>query len=354
MKRELNNRPANSSRHFKNLRIAVWHIVGITIIIGFQIVAMGGIGAKVTTKGWLTYLLQVVTFYANFLFIVPLWYHKRKLATLFSRLLLLISLHILTRGWIIYGSFWQVGYIAFVTSAVQLILASLQLAIVLGLSFFLGLHDLSVKRREQISVAQQKAQEALEEKLRIECIMSQLQLSPHSLFNSLNYIKVRSENVLPDVGNITDLVADILRHTLIDISIIKMVLLSAEVDLVDKYIQLHKQLSTFHPYIDFTHFSNCTESDLEIPPSVLFTLTENVLKYSVLNDPDTPAKIQMHVEGNILFFHAFNYKRGFPLPGRGRGLNSVRTILRYYYPEKHNLTIDETEQTFSLKLTINL
>ncbi|AOM80050.1 histidine kinase [Pedobacter steynii] len=337
-----------------SLKLILLHIFGVMFIIGSQMLLIISAGLNITFKGWLIFVLQTLTFYAGIFWLIPIRSPKTKIIAFVGRLSVLIIGYGFLRGWIIIGGFWHADFWKFVILYDQLVLTSLQLMLVLILSFYIWLYQVGEIKGKQLVIANRKASEALEEKLRIESIMSQLQLSPHHLFGSLNYIKVKSETTNPDIAQIADLLSAILRHTLIDLRKIKKVYLSDEIDLVYNYIELHKKRSKSRVHIDYIDQFKNVGIENKIPPSILLTLTDNVLKYAILNDPDTPAQICLRQESGFMIFHTFNHKRGFPLPGRGIGLKSVRTILDYYYPEHYSLEIADNEETYSLTLKIKL
>lgn len=354
MKRELKNIMHHLRRYLEKYKIAVLHLSGIFFIVAAQCLAIAAIGSHVTFKGCLIFMLQVLTFYCNLYWVKPIGIIRKSYPTFVLKFLILTITYILLHRWIFIGDIITAEFWIDLLDGSYLILPILQLAFVLTISFYSRLYELSEKRRIDLLKANEKTKEALDEKLRVESVMSQLQLSPHHLFGSLNYIKVRSENENPDIAQIADLLSAILRHTLIDIRKIKKVPLSDEVDLVYSFIELHKKRSRSRVHIDYIDQFKNAGIEKEIPPSILLTLTDNVLQYAVLNDPDTPAQIYLRQESGFMIFHTFNHKRGFPLPGRGIGLKSVRTILDYYYPEHYSLEINDNEITYSLTLKIEL
>lgn len=323
------------------MKKAALHIFGIIFIVGYQNLVMTALGDTLTWKGVLTFMLQIATFYANLLWVVPLAGDYRKELRIITYLIIVVLLHIIIRGWIIKGfsiapEFWQ-----FIFSSKQILLASLQLLFVLGLSLFVGIHNLSLRRKKDYEMVQS--------------IMAQLQLNPHLLFNALHFIDEKASETLPEVSHSTRQLAGVLRHSLIDIDHIQKISLETEIEQMHSYISLCRQLADKQIYIDFTTDVAHAGNELKIPPLLLITFLENMFKYAVLDDEDTPAAAKLSVQGNQLEFHTFNFKRMVSgLSGGGHGINNSSRILAYYYPGRHTLQVSATEETFTLTLKIKL
>ena len=175
------------------------------------------------------------------------------------------------------------------------------------------------------------------------------QLNPHFLFNSLNNIYSliyhKSESSLEAVSRL----CAILRYMLYETS--DSVLLSKEIDYIDKYIGL--ELLRFDHDI---HIKTTIKGDINattIPPLILVPFVENAFKHGDFTCAATHVCIYLTAKGDEVDFSIENKKRrGNKDRVGGIGLENIRRRLALLYPGKHELNIDEDEQNFKVNLKI--
>lgn len=174
------------------------------------------------------------------------------------------------------------------------------------------------------------------------------QINPHFLFNSLNNIYSlaykRSDNVLPAIAGLSDL----LRYMLYDTT--EKVSLQKELDYVEKYIGLQK-LRFEQPVQVNLHVAGDI-SHVLIPPLLLIPFVENVFKHGDLGEGAGPV-INIYTNGNRLHVHCHN-KKGQQQKdaGGGIGLENVKRRLSLLYPGKHVLLIENKEDSFTVNLEL--
>jgi len=323
-------------------------------MIVFQTLTLFTVGAVVTWKGWLTFILEIITFYIFQYYVVPKVFEKKNISTFSIRFAVLLAMFLVIRGLIIDPKKGLVDFLRFILSFEQLIYASVLLFLVLGLGFIMGLF----KRNEQLGSNYIKAiREKLEaeaEKLRVESALSQVRLNSHLQFNTLNYIKVKAQYKVPEIGRPVDLLAGLLRHSMIDVQDAKKIPLSEEITEIKHLIELYRELADEHFYIEVKEHFEDQKIQFTIPPSILLTLVENIARYGVVNDPDYTAGINVNLTQTLFSFETWNYKKLHPQQGTGLGISSIAITLQYYFPDKHTLEIENLEETFHLKLTILL
>jgi hypothetical protein len=181
------------------------------------------------------------------------------------------------------------------------------------------------------------------------------QLQPHFLFNSLNNIysiSILEPQKTP--GYILEL-SEILRYLLkTDGSLI--VQLNDDLRFCKQYIDLQKL--RFEDNNNWTILIPEAPSELQIAPFLMMPLIENVFKYGIHPDKDSPIRIEVQVIKNSVRITTFNRKNNHSgehlLLNQGIGLQKTKERLDLLFPGRHQWKIEETEQDFRVDLEIEL
>lgn len=198
----------------------------------------------------------------------------------------------------------------------------------------------------------QQIERLKQEKLAAQLKALKSQVNPHFLFNSLNNIYSlslkQSERAPRAILQLSELLRYNLYHTDKD-----LVPVAGEVEMVERYIDLQKIRFTQAPEIRFT--IDMEQSNLEIPPMLLQPLFENAFKYgNPESKPMMEAKLEVAESG--FKFSISNTKldidSGIPDEDGGVGLDNIRQRLELLYPSAHQFGIVETDQSFSVTLSI--
>lgn len=181
----------------------------------------------------------------------------------------------------------------------------------------------------------------------------QSQLSPHFLFNTLNNLyglSLTKDDKLP--GLILKL-SDLLRHSVYQKS--------------DTFVPLNEELGYIKNYIEFEKIRLEDRLDLSvsleesaktvIAPMLLIVFIENAFKHSKNTiDPNIKIDITLKVwENNILFsiFNTFDKNQANELNrNSGLGLENAKRRLELLYPNKHELSFEETTNTYKVLLQL--
>lgn len=221
----------------------------------------------------------------------------------------------------------------------------------LGLMFVGIIYELSRHRSE----VERHALEALNKQQEAQLQFLRTQINPHFLFNTLNNIYslavVRSEQTAPMVLQLSDL----LRYVIYD-SQLEKVPLDKEVQQIERFIQLFQMRSETPANITFRHDAIPPQQTIE--PMMLIPLVENCFKHG---DFDTNAsafvKISLSVAGHDLTFETYNSKND-ALQQKdkvgGVGLENIRQRLKLKYPDRHHVAVEETADTFRVKLRLEV
>jgi LytS/YehU family sensor histidine kinase len=82
---------------------------------------------------------------------------------------------------------------------------------------------------------------------------------------------------------------------------------------------------------------------------------ENCFKHGELFDPAHPVLIQVRVQENQLTFFTSNRKRPGPVEfSTGIGLDNTRRRLQAIYPDRHQLILHDTPDTYATHLSLTL
>ena len=180
------------------------------------------------------------------------------------------------------------------------------------------------------------------------------QLNPHFLFNSLNNIYSMVEETNQEAGDMILKLADLMRYLLYE-SNSERVHLSKEVLFLEDYIALEK-----------IRHSNASRISLElqgsfdfytVPPFLLVPFVENAFKHGLDTIEDGWVKIKILIDGSRLNFEVVNSKPQRQSPSAkkgGIGLVNIKKRLDIYYPNQHQLKIEDSESTYKIYLCLTL
>jgi len=180
------------------------------------------------------------------------------------------------------------------------------------------------------------------------------QIHPHFFFNTLNSIYALTQKGSKKSSEMVLRLSGIMHYMLYE-SNTDFVLLENEITHLKDYIGIEEL--RFADRLDVSFKCNGEKNGKLIVPLLLLPFVENAFKHSLANETEKAfVKINITVTGNNLVFKAVNsYKKTSVLkPYQGVGLQNVKKRLMLTYPEKHQLEINDTNDTFSVDLKILL
>lgn len=222
-----------------------------------------------------------------------------------------------------------------------------------SLFLFLMIMALStaIKTVVQWQTTEQRAISAEAEKASAELSFLKAQINPHFLFNTLNNIytlaitnnEYTADSIMK-LSNIMRYVTDDVRENLVD--------LQNEVNCISNYIDLQRLRLGAKTVVSFT-----VQGDLankKIAPLLLMTFVENVFKYGISKQHQSNIDINLLVKPDTITFLCVNpiFERNQNLERTGIGINNTRERLKYLYPGKHILNINEENNQFTVILTL--
>lgn len=198
-------------------------------------------------------------------------------------------------------------------------------------------------------------QRVILEKTAAELAVLKLQISPHFLFNTLNNIRWLARQKSEKTEDAVVKLSQLLRYMIYQTSNDK-VPLEQEIEHLNNYISLQKMRLTDKDLVEFVCEGEM--SKIMIEPLLFIAFVENAFKYGLHNAEKSLIKIGIHVFENTLNFYAENSVFGENMPkeneNSGIGIKNVEVRLALLYPNKHELQINNKEDTFRVDLKINL
>lgn len=191
------------------------------------------------------------------------------------------------------------------------------------------------------------------ERHRLENAFHRSQINAHLLFNSLNFIYSKLQNVSAQAADLVLLLSDSMRFALAPPSRDGLVSLGGEVEQIRRMLEIQRIRFAGRFFCEFCcSLEEIDRERIRIPPLILVNLVENVVKHGQVQDADHPARICLSVEGDRLWFHTFNGLRPHSLPGEGLGLVNTRRRLELMDHGRGELDYHRHEASFSLTLEI--
>ncbi|MEO0897509.1 MAG: histidine kinase [Bacteroidota bacterium] len=193
-----------------------------------------------------------------------------------------------------------------------------------------------------------------QEKLKAELSALKHQVNPHFLFNVLNSLyglslKNDDEETAKGIMQLSEMMRYILYEANDD-----KVRLDKELIYLKNYISLQKLRLNKETEIEFTIEGE--SNDKLIAPMILIPFVENACKHGVSTVFASEIYIFIKIEGNTLYLNVRNpihpKNEKLKQDAGGIGLKNVEKRLDLYYPQSHNLSIDDDGKEYSVQLIL--
>lgn len=294
-------------------------------------------------------LLYVFVFYSNYLFVLPRYLlNKNKFKTIAAGLGLLaffiIFRYILEEKvllmWFGRGNYKE-GYSMFFYIYDNLYYGSRPIISSTIIWFFINLKQI---QKEKIRL--------IEENKSAEINFLKSQINPHFIFNTLNNIYYlvyqKSEKSLEAIEKLSSLMRYVTYESQRD-----LIALRNEIQYIEDFIDLESMRVAGKIQLIFN--KKIINGEVQIPPLLLIPFIENVFKHAVLDDPKNPLIIDLIqdkgqlrlIVKNKIAYHQKD-KQG------GVGIDNVRRRLALYYPDRHQLFVQQENDYFRCELTLDL
>jgi LytS/YehU family sensor histidine kinase len=201
---------------------------------------------------------------------------------------------------------------------------------------------------------EKKLKDALKEKNHeMEMALVKSKIDPHLLFNTINNIDALIIKDAVEASDYLNKLSDIMRFMLYE-TMAEKILLSQEIEYIEKYIALQKIRSANANYIHFTVSGNV--GNKSIAPMIFIPFIENAFKHT------TNKKLENAITVNILITdkkikmvceNKFDSKPKVKSINGGLGNELIQKRLQLIYADKHLLEINKNNELYSVHLTIN-
>jgi len=192
------------------------------------------------------------------------------------------------------------------------------------------------------------------EKIANELKFLKAQINPHFLFNTLNNLYSYVVNQSPKAPDMIMQLSGILDYVLYK-SQKGEVTLQEEVDTIEHFLQLERIRYGDRLQVDFHKAGNLATP---VSPLILLSVVENAFKHGASGDIDSPKiRIQIKEEQGTILGRIWNTKSQHQgelndAYKEGIGLSNFKRQLDLIYPERHELRIEDQEDSFCVSLSI--
>ena len=198
-----------------------------------------------------------------------------------------------------------------------------------------------------------KLKDALKQKNQeMELALVKSQLDPHFLFNTINNIDVLILKDPTQASNYLNKLSNIMRFMLYETKA-DTILLSKEIEYIEKYIELQKIRTSNLLYVNF--LVTGIPANKTIAPMVFIPFIENAFKHT--NNKKIENAITIHIQImdesiNFLCKNKYNSTIKMEQESNGLGNELIQKRLNLIYPEKHTLEVVNENDLYCVNLTI--
>ncbi|MFT3822923.1 MAG: histidine kinase [Chitinophagaceae bacterium] len=288
----------------------------------------------------------IVTFYFNYLFLIPRYLLTNKYWSYFSFLLLAIITVFVLSGMLFSFSDFSPEKLVKTNVAVEKIIPVI---IINAISLWLLSIVLSV-----LWAVYNRLKQTESEKLSAQIASLKSQINPHFLFNTLNNIYATAIDTSPKAADMVDKLSEMMRYTMKDTQQ-DLVWLEDEINYISNFIELQKLRLDRSVKLEYHTLENIPP--LRIAPMLLIPFIENAFKHGVNSEQKSRIVIDLKMNKTELRLRVENNKVDVQqeLAERsGLGIENTRHRLELIYPSKYLLVINDTEREFFVSLSINL
>lgn len=176
------------------------------------------------------------------------------------------------------------------------------------------------------------------------------QFNSHITFNFLNFCYSQVHQTVPKVADAIELFSNLLRYSL-SLKPDQKISLSDEVEYIKTYIQLQKLL-TSKVYVKFDVIG--VPDGILILPRILMSFVENSFKHGLLNNQEDPLLINLIIDENVCFQVRNRKNAQTRILKTGVGQDNVRQILEIFYKNMYDLSIEDGDNYYTLKLLLKV
>jgi hypothetical protein len=193
-----------------------------------------------------------------------------------------------------------------------------------------------------------------EEKLSAELSSLKAQINPHFLFNTLNSIYTLSVKKDDKAGDAIIHLSGLMRYVIKEANG-SFIPLQKELVYINNYIELQKARLGNTAVIEFS--CSGQPGNLQMAPLILISFIENAFMHGINPDEEKSiVQVSISITGPVLKLYVFNNKVPVSASVHSTGIGMANTTgrLAMIYPDKHTIKVNETAETYTVNLTIDL
>ena len=221
-------------------------------------------------------------------------------------------------------------------------------------AFFITFFALGLRVLQRHSYIEKRQKELEKEKLNSELAFLKNQISPHFFFNTLNNIYSLISINTDDSQKAVLQLSRMMRYLLYE-SEQGEIQLSDEIEFMNNYIDLMRLRMSDKVKLEIEFPSEY--ENIAIPPLLFIPIIENAFKHGVSYREKSFINIRMNVTKEFLTFNCSNsiVKKTEETEKNhsGIGLDNLRKRLNLLFPGKHEFTINTSDNTFDVLVSIN-
>ncbi len=198
-----------------------------------------------------------------------------------------------------------------------------------------------------------KLKELLKEKNHeMEMALIKSKLDPHLLFNTINNIDSLILKDATEASNYLNKLSDIMRFMLYE-TMAEKILLSKELEYIEKYIALQKIRTANPNYVQYTVTGNV--GNKFIAPMVFIPFIENAFKHTNNKKLENAITVRIIITDatiQLLCENKLDAKPTVRQANSGLGNDLIQKRLALIYPHNHSLVVNKTNDLYAVNLTI--
>ncbi|WP_082113278.1 sensor histidine kinase [Kordia jejudonensis] len=287
-------------------------------------------------------LLKIITFYINYIFLVPLLLFKKKHFFYFLLVAVLLTVNFLFDYYILERPDFVINNLDTLPKSIPVLFTSMFIIVSTSIKIYEVWKDDDDTKKEIVATQNLSELEALKN-----------QLSPHFLFNSLNSIYSLTRKKSNDAPEAVITLSELMRYMLYQADD-EFVLLQQELDYIQNYIKLQRLRIANNENVRINIHGSI--SSQKIRPLLFISFIENAFKYGTDFKGNTEVKIEISIDNDELYFMCSNIIGDSNVDKENSGIGLQNTIdrLQLLYPERHSLDIMEENEQFTVKLSLKL
>jgi two-component system, LytTR family, sensor kinase len=308
--------------------------------------SLSGISLRIVVSFFITILYLAISVYINLLWLVPVFFKKRRFILFtvlqLGNILLFILLNFFTSYIFESGhrNFWN-EFVA------EFILVSIFISVTTLLKFMrdsIALQDAEIRVREV-----ERA------KIGAELQVLKSQVNPHFFFNTLNSLYSLSLDKSDKTPEMILKLSGLMRYIIYEARD-NLVPLARQLEFLRNYVSLEQLRSGERLRMEFEVEGEHTE--IPVDPLMFIAFVENTFKHGVQSgnrDPYIRIFFNLTREGQVRFLAENNYEpQETGGDSEGIGLSNVKKRLDLLYPGKYDLNIHDREGVYRVDLTIRV